>query len=71
MQKFIEIYSKLNTTNNDALEVDRKTILDLCAHMFHQDEESSKENSVDEELRYEQFESEDLIFECFQDEVNY
>ncbi len=29
--KFIEYYSQINTTDNEALEIDKKTVLDLCA----------------------------------------
>ena len=30
IESFVEIYSKINTTNNEALEIDKKTVLDLC-----------------------------------------
>ena len=36
IRKFIETFSKMNTINNEAMEIDKKTVLDLCAHMFHQ-----------------------------------
>jgi hypothetical protein len=32
---FVEFYSQLNVTGPDHNEIDKKTILDLCAHMFH------------------------------------
>ena len=35
IQKFVEYYSRIKTTDNEALEIDKKTVLDLCAHMFH------------------------------------
>lgn len=35
IQKFVEYYSQINTIDNEALEIDKKTVLDLCAHMFH------------------------------------
>lgn len=47
IENFVEIYSKINTTNNEALEIDRKTVLDLCAHMFH-GEEVKNDDSEDE-----------------------
>ena len=47
IQKFIEIYSKINTTNNEALEIDKKTVLDLCAHMFHPEEVKGDDDSGD------------------------
>ena len=52
---------------------DRKTVLDLCAHMFHQRENShdvsgSQEyNELKQEDKIKEFENAkaDLIFECF------
>lgn len=32
---FVESYSQINTAENEAAEIDKKTVLDLCAHMFH------------------------------------
>jgi hypothetical protein len=47
--------------------MDKRTVLDLCAHMFH-----GKEEEFDTEDRIREYENEqgELIFECFQDEVN-
>lgn len=28
-------YSQISTAENEAAEIDKKTVLDLCAHMFH------------------------------------
>jgi hypothetical protein len=47
IQKFVEIYSKINTTNNEALEIDKKTVLDLCAHMFHTEDIRGDDDSND------------------------
>ncbi len=47
IQKFVEVYSKISTTNNEALEIDKKTVLDLCAHMFHSEEVKDEEESND------------------------
>ena len=48
IQKFVEIYSKINTTNNEALEIDKKTVLDLCAHMFHYEDVKGEDDSNDD-----------------------
>lgn len=32
---FVEYYSQINTAENEAAEIDKRTVLDLCAHMFH------------------------------------
>ena len=78
ISKFVEKYSQINTTDNEALEIDKKTVLDLCAHMFHPKDitldNSESENGLDlkSEDRIREYENEqgELIFECFQDEVN-
>ena len=75
---FVEVYSKINTTDNEALEIDKKTVLDLCAHMFHpkditmDNSESMDGMDLRSEDRIREYENEqgELIFECFQDEVN-
>lgn len=63
---------------NEAVEIDKKTVLDLCAHMFHP-KDNTTENSDTMELnelktedRIKEYENEqgELIFECFQDEVS-
>lgn len=78
---FSDQYSRcpLNLTlENEAAEIDKKTVLDLCAHMFHP-KETTLENSETMELnelktedRIREYENEqgELIFECFQDEVS-
>ncbi len=77
ISKFVEFYSQINTTDNEALEIDKKTVLDLCAHMFHP-KDASLDNSeslegmdLKSEDRIREYENEqgELIFECFQDEV--
>jgi len=57
---------------------DKKTVLDLCAHMFHPKESSHdisgtmEYNELKQEEKIKEFENVqgDLIFECFQDEVS-
>lgn len=41
----------MNTDNNEAAEIDKKTVLDLCAHMFHPKEDSNdhSKNSNDQD----------------------
>lgn len=77
---FVEYYNNLNTTESDGNpEIDRKTVLDLCAHMFHPKDVSS--NDISQTMEYNELKCEerikeyenaegDLIFECFQDEVS-
>lgn len=78
ISEFVEYYSQINTTDNEAAEIDKKTVLDLCAHMFHP-KDTSLDNSTTLELnelktedRIREYENEqgELIFECFQDEVS-
>lgn len=78
ISEFVEYYSQIRTTDNEALEIDKKTVLDLCAHMFHpkdttlEGSESMELNELKSEDRIREYENEqgELIFECFQDEVN-
>ena len=41
ISSFVEEYSQIKTESNtynldnEAAEIDKKTVLDLCAHMFH------------------------------------
>lgn len=44
IQKLIMYYSQINTVDNEALDIDKKTVLDLCAHMFHP-KDASMDNS--------------------------
>ncbi|EGR27657.1 hypothetical protein IMG5_191980 [Ichthyophthirius multifiliis] len=75
---FVEYYSQINTSENEAAEIDKKTILDLCAHMFHpkdnslDNSETIEQNELKTEDRIREYENEqgELIFECFQDEVS-
>lgn len=87
---FVEYYSQLNVTGKitpihimiyvetDNSEIDKKTVLDLCAHMFHPKDQSNdvsgtmEYNELKQEERIKEFENAqgDLIFECFQDEVS-
>lgn len=74
---FVEEYSKKIVHDNENDEIDKRTVMDLCAHMFHPKDLS--ENDLSQSLDYNdmkpddkirEFENEqgDLIFECFQDE---
>ena len=64
--------------SNQQTVVDKKTVLDLCAHMFHPKESSHdvsgtmEYNELKQEEKIKEFENVqgDLIFECFQDEVS-
>jgi hypothetical protein len=85
---FVEWYSIRNpifdATSPDGKSVaanallDKKTVLDLCAHMFHPKESSHdvsgtmEYNELKQEEKIKEFENVqgDLIFECFQDEVS-
>jgi hypothetical protein len=86
----IELLNLLSTTqiselvriililDNESAEIDKRTVLDLCAHMFHPKDatmdisEAMEINDMKYEDRIKEFENEqgDLIFECFQDEIN-
>jgi len=68
----------LRRIENEAVEIDKKTVLDLCAHMFHpkdattDNSETMELNELKTEDRIREYENEqgELIFECFQDEVS-
>ena len=67
-----------NFLDNESAEIDKRTVLDLCAHMFHPRDatmdisEAMEINDMKYEDRIKEFENEqgDLIFECFQDEIS-
>ena len=71
-------FQNFNFVDNEALEIDKKTVLDLCAHMFHpkdttlDNSDSMEFNELNSRDRIREYENEqgELIFECFQDEVN-
>lgn len=74
IQQFVEFYEGISKqgnfyvkVDNEAAEMDKKTVIDLCNHMFH-----AKEDVYDTEDRIREYENEqgELIFECFQDEVS-
>lgn len=75
--EFVEYYSQIKA-NNESAEIDKRTVLDLCAHMFHPKDatmdisEAMEINDMKYEDRIKEFENEqgDLIFECFQDEIS-
>ena len=82
ISEFVESYSQTNnggkqqTNEND--EIDRRTVLDLCAHMFHPKDKANDASQTQEyndmkcDDKIKEFENEqgDLIFECFPDEVS-
>lgn len=35
ISEFVEYYSKIPVVENENGEIDKRTVLDLCAHMFH------------------------------------
>jgi hypothetical protein len=70
-------YSKIITSEKENDEIDKRTVLDLCAHMFHPKDSSGNDlsqsleyNDMQQDDKIREFENEqgDLIFECFQDE---
>lgn len=73
ISEFVEYYSQINTAENEAAEIDKKTVLDLCAHMFHpkdtslDNSETLELNELKTEDRIREYENEqgELIFECF------
>ena len=74
--EFVEYYSKIQVIENENAEIDKRTVLDLCAHMFHPKDISNdlsqtlEYNDMKPDDKIREFENEqgDLIFECFQDE---
>lgn len=75
---FVEYFSQNNVSENENDEIDKRTVLDLCAHMFHPKDvvadssQSMEYNDMKFEDKIKEFENEqgDLIFECFPDEVS-
>jgi hypothetical protein len=75
---FVEYFSQNNLSENENDEIDKRTVLDLCAHMFHPKDvvadssQSMEYNDMKFEDKIKEFENEqgDLIFECFPDEVS-
>jgi len=65
--------SSVNPQQVAAQEIDKKTVLDLCAHMFHPKDQSHdvsgtmEYNEIKQEERIRELENAqgDLIFECF------
>jgi len=76
ISEFVEYFSQQNTLETD--EVDKRTVLDLCAHIFHPKDgvadssQSMEYNGMKFEEKIKEFENEqsELIFECFPDETN-
>jgi hypothetical protein len=73
ISEFVEWYSKMPNVDNENGEIDKRTVLDLCAHMFHPKDvsndmsQSMEYNDMKPEDKIREFENEqgDLIFECF------
>mmetsp|Transcript_38511 Transcript_38511/g.36873 ORF Transcript_38511/g.36873 Transcript_38511/m.36873 type:complete len:222 (-) Transcript_38511:38-703(-) len=76
ISEFVEYYSQIQVIENENAEIDKRTVLDLCAHMFHPKDISNdlsqtlEYNDMKPDDKIREFENEqgDLIFECFQDE---
>lgn len=60
VKKLIFFFIKTNCIENEAAEIDKKTVLDLCAHMFHP-KDTSLDNSETIELN--ELKTEDRIRE--------
>jgi len=71
--------SRRPISENENDEIDKRTVLDLCAHMFHPKDlnghghdmsQSFDYNDMKQDDKIREFENEqgDLIFECFMDE---
>ena len=80
IQNFVERFSQRQIGETDQEGQDKKVVLDLCAHMFHA-KDTTNANDVSATMEYNELKQEekikefksaqgDLIFECFQDEVN-
>jgi len=75
IEEFVEDFSHGKISDND--EVDKRTVLDLCAYMFHPKDafgDSSQflePNEIKFEDKVKEFENEqhDIVFECFPDEL--
>lgn len=76
IEDFVTEYSKKPVIDNENDEIDKRTVLDLCAHMFHPKDFSGNGGDLSQTLDYNdmrpddkirEFENEqgDLIFECF------
>lgn len=71
ISEFVEWYSKVPTVDSENGEIDKRTVLDLCAHMFHPKDmsndmsQSMEYNDMKPEDKIREFENEqgDLIFE--------
>lgn len=75
ISSFVEEYSRKPTSLNENDEIDKRTVLDLCAHMFHPQVNASEDATLeyndmrpDDKIREFENEQGDLIFECFLDE---
>ena len=74
IEEFVTEYSKKPVVDNENDEIDKRTVLDLCAHMFHPKDLSGNDLSQsldyndmrpDDKIREFENEQGDLIFECF------
>ena len=80
VQSLVESFSQRQVGETDQESTDKKSVLDLCAHMFHP-KDTTNANDISATMEYNELKQEDkirefqnaqgdLIFECFQDEVN-
>ena len=80
VQAFVEHFSQRQVGETDQESTDKKSVLDLCAHMFHP-KDTTNANDISATMEYNELKQEekikefqsaqgDLIFECFSDEVN-
>ena len=67
INEFKEYYKDTRVTSETA-EIDKNTVLELCNQMFTQKGNGTAEK--ENEIKEGDVEQGELIFECFQDEVN-
>ena len=60
ISEFVEYYSKVPVIENENGEIDKRTVLDLCAHMFHPKDIS---NDLSQTLEYNDMKPDDKIRE--------
>jgi len=58
ISEFVEWYSKIPNTDSENGEIDKRTVLDLCAHMFHPKDVS---NDMSQSMEYNDMKPEDKI----------
>ena len=68
IKDFIDYYSKI-PTNSEYEKFDKSTILDLSDSLFYIKDEKKEINYEEKFIQFEKQQKE-IIFECFQDEIN-